>query len=48
MKFINLAQQIYDHPDFQQKYLTTKDEQHRNLEFEKLVKILSLRTEKRN
>ena len=38
IKFINLAQRIYNHPDFQHKYLTTDDEQHRSLEFEKLVK----------
>lgn len=38
VKFINLAQKIYDHPDFQQKYLTTNDEQHRKLEFDKIVK----------
>lgn len=38
VKFINLAQRIYEHPDFQKKYLTANDEQHRTLEFEKLVK----------
>lgn len=47
MKFINLAQRIYDHPDFQQKYLTTKDEQHRNLEFEKLVKDIIVEDRKK-
>lgn len=47
MKFINLAQRIYDHPDFQQKYLTTRDEQHRNLEFEKLVKDIIVEDRKK-
>lgn len=38
VKFINLAKRIYKHPDFQQKYLTSTDEHHKSLEFEKLVK----------
>lgn len=47
VKFINLAQRIYDHPDFQQKYLTTDDEQHRSLEFQKLVKDIIVEDRKK-
>lgn len=47
VKFVNLAQRIYDHPDFQQKYLTTTDEQHRSLEFEKLVKDIIVEDRKK-
>lgn len=42
-----LAQRIYDHPDFQYKYLTTNDEQHRSLEFEKLVKDIIVEDRKK-
>lgn len=47
MKFINLAQRIYEHPDFQHKYLTTTDEQHRSLEFQKLVKDIIVEDRKK-
>lgn len=47
VKFVNLAQRIYDHPDFQQKYLTTDDEQHRSLEFQKLVKDIIVEDRKK-
>ena len=47
IKFSNLAHQIYKHPDFQHKYLTTNDEQHHSLEFEKLVKDIIMEDRKK-
>lgn len=47
IKFSNLAHQIYKHPDFQHKYLTTNDEQHHSLELEKLVKDIIMEDRKK-
>lgn len=37
-KFVELAKRITDHADFEHKYLNTNDEQHKALEFTKIVK----------
>ena len=38
VKFVNLTKRIHEHPDFKHKYLATQDEQHRAIEFHKIVK----------
>lgn len=37
-KFVSLAKRISQHPDFAQKYSASHDEQHKTLEFDKMIK----------
>jgi type I restriction enzyme R subunit len=46
VKFINIAQSIKAHPDFDDKYANNPDRQNRNLAFEKMLQEVMLRRRK--
>lgn len=46
MKFINIAESIRNHPDFESKYKNNPNPHNRNLAFEKMLKEIMLQQRK--
>ncbi len=46
VKFVNLAQRIREHTDFQEKYLTSEDPQKQDLAFDKIFDDITLKNRK--